>query len=188
VLAIAWSLNQLLVQTHHHIEYFHKYWVILGLFIPAIISGLPYLTNSYGFSVGWCTLKDNKIGSYWRIGILYLPNWLIVLGIIAIYVRIRRRISKTVGIDEEAESKKAFVKRITAYPVIMIVTLLPITCVRVFEIFEFNCDLIVIAIAYCFYSIYGFLNSIAYGYNDTVITGIKGKLTDHKVNFSESSF
>ena len=185
VLAIAWSLNQALILNQHNIELYHKHWFISAMIVPAIISALPFLTNSYGLSSAWCTLKENDVGRIWKFFMFYLPSWIIILITVVIYIKIAIKMKKCDKYATETEKVKKIINRVVAYPVIMIITFLPITIVRLFSLFDNNVNFFLMCFAYFSYGIYGFANSIAYGYNDTVLDSIKESVLKRKINTSE---
>jgi MFS family permease len=184
VLAIAISLNQILIQKHHHIERYHKMWFFLAMILPAIIAVFPFITKSYGLSAAWCTLKEDKISRIWKFFMFYLPTWLLILIIIVIYIKVGRNLNLNPAVSEDDKAKRTVIKRIIAYPLIMIITFLPITCVRVIYITTGQSDIPSLSIAYFCYGIHGLLNSFVYGYNDIVIKNIKESFLSQHINQS----
>lgn len=184
VLAIAVSLNQILVKNHHHIERYHKVWVLVAFFLTAFVSGFPFITRSYGFSSGWCTLKENSTGRIWKFFMFYLPSWIIIIIIIIVYIRLARSLKISSEVNDTEINRNRVIKRIIAYPLIMIITFLPITLVRILYLTSNTLNIYLLSFAYFFYGIYGFLNTIAYGYNDVVIKNVKASILGKKVNYS----
>jgi hypothetical protein len=183
VLSIAWSLKQMLIEKHHNIEFYHNRWFACAMILPAAITGLPFITSSYGFCMGWCTIKEEGIGMIWKLLVFYIPAWIIVIAIFFLYIRTARNLRKDDILDYD-NTKDKFIRRIFAYPAIMVISFLPITCVRILTFIGFKIELWFLATAYFIYGVYGLMNSIAYGYNETVIRGIKESLLKENINNS----
>lgn len=184
VLAIAVSLNQILVKNHHNIERYHGRWVLFAFGFTAGVTALPFLTDSYGFSSGWCTLKENETGKLWKFFLFYLPSWLIIFVIVYIYTKLAISLKNTSIITSTEPSQKRVIKRIIAYPLILTLTFLPITITRLLSSFFSTQNLYLLGISYFFYAIYGFFNAIAYGYTDIVVKNVKETILGRQLNYS----
>ena len=106
---------------------------------------------------------------------------------VVIYIKIASDLRTKENYSVYDENKNKFIKRIVVYPIIMIASFLPITCVRIQMIITHEFNFIFMIFAYFCYGIYGFANSIAYSYNDTVINSIKESLIHKAINNSELS-
>lgn len=186
VLAIAVSLNQLIIEKNHHVERYHKVWFLAAMVLPAVVSIFPFLTSSYGYSDGLCTLKEDRTSLIWKFCMFYLPSWSIIVFIIVVYVKVGVNLKYNKAVNEDQRAKRKVMKRIVAYPLIMVISFLPITCVRIIYFTTGHTDIISLSIGYSFYAIYGLLNSLVYGCNDIVIKNFKESFRSKHINQSLS--
>lgn len=192
VLAISVSLVQVVVYKVQDVEKYHKYWVLLSfVFAPGLCS-LPLITQSYGNVYTWCTLKIEGEAQIWIYIIDFVPRWISIFLILGCYTKICYYIKKhpdLIGDD------KLFLGRMVAYPALILIAFIPLTILRVLQAHVNECGYFYLALsAYTSFSIYGFLNAIAYGYNESVSLYIKNlfsskhKLIQHKSTDLFSTF
>ncbi|OMJ68467.1 hypothetical protein SteCoe_34074 [Stentor coeruleus] len=172
VLAISVSLVQVIVYKIQDIEKYHKYWLLLSFVFPLSICSLPFITNSYGNLYTWCTLQVGGPSKYWRYIIDFVPRWTSILLIISCYIKIYIHIKKNEFIDGDL-NQRLFLRRMIAYPVIILIAFLPLTTLRFLQTNTEKCNYSFALVAYATFSIYGFFNAIAYGYNESISTYIK---------------
>lgn len=184
VLAIAVSLHQILVKNHHNIERYHSRWVLVAFVFTAVLTAMPFITESYGFSSGWCTLKEDPTSILWKFFLFYLPSWLIIFIIIYIYIKLAMNLRENSTVNDADPSQKRVIKRIIAYPLIMALTFLPITITRIVYTFIGYQNFYLLGTSYFFYAIYGFFNAIAYGYTDIVVKNVKETVFGWQLNYS----
>lgn len=174
VLAISVSLVQVIVYKIQDVEKYHKYWFLLSFVLAPGICTLPFITDSYGSVYTWCTLKVEGPSKYWRYVIDFVPRWISIFLILSCYVKIYMHIKKNELINDD-EDQRLFLKRMVAYPAIILIAFLPLTTLRFLQTNSGKCKYYSLAlVAYATFSIYGFLNAIAYGYNESISLYVKG--------------
>lgn len=183
VLAISVSLVQFIVYKIQDVEKYHKYWFLLSFVLVPGLCTLPFITDSYGSVYTWCTLKVEGPSKYWRYIIDFVPRWLSILLIISCYIKIYIHIKKNEFINDD-EDQRLFLRRMIAYPAIILIAFLPLTTLRFLQTNSGKCKYSTLAlVAYATFSIYGFLNAIAYGYNETISSYVKGVFSSrHKLS------
>ena len=106
----------------------------------------------------------------------YAPRWGTIFMIAWRYLKIYRHIKRSSGMFEDAHSQHEFLARMVMYPAIIFIAYIPLTVLRLLQSFSSNeCGYFVLAvIAYVCFGSYGFLNAVAYGYNESISQYIKG--------------
>lgn len=170
IFAISYCLQKVIICNHDHIEVYHKYWLILSFVVCPALCIFPLLTNSYGSVYGWCTLTLKSESEVWRITLDYIPRWVSIFLILICYFKIYNHIKRNPGIFADAVEQHIFLRRIIAYPGIILVAFIPLTILRVLQTIESDeCSYFALGIfAYICFGSYGLLNAIAYGYNETI--------------------
>ncbi|OMJ69156.1 hypothetical protein SteCoe_33201 [Stentor coeruleus] len=120
--------------------------------ISFIVSLIPFMFNAYTSTDGQCWVKQ----IHWRFGIYFIPLWCCI-GIIATILTLTAKKFNSSVYD------MSFINRIKFYPVIMLVIFLPITVVRIIQILGVDPPLWVKMIAYFFFKLDGFCNSLIFG-------------------------
>lgn len=138
--------------------------------LSAALALLPLLTASYGPAASWCWVKEDDLsGTYWSLGLFYVPLWGIFIANSVSYLAILRVEKTQLGeSNEEAHSKRNLVARLGSYPLVLVLCFTPITITRTYEFFV-DCppvELYYIS-GFCA-SLVGGLNSFIYGFNKNV--------------------
>ena len=124
---IAFTLKQSIVsplklkRASQHLFRFFLY--CFGL--PAILMAFPFLTDSYGQSGGWCWLKNDSAGRFWRFMQFYLPLWTCMAynARVAFDMRshiehLRQHMTMVVGGDETKLPKRTFL----LFPLVLLIS------------------------------------------------------------------
>ncbi|KAL4502394.1 hypothetical protein ABPG72_011981 [Tetrahymena utriculariae] len=187
-MAISWSLCQSVVYGINHLDDYSKYYYIVIFVFPLIISIIPLATGDYGASGISCWISGHKDGPYsirtllWRLFLFYIPLWLSIIYNFINYLRIRKFVySLFVDNTEASKQHKQIIRKLTLYPLIMVICYLFATINRVYQFFEEN---EIEAIAYLHMSLaglQGFFNSLVYGFNKQIKSKIcKSCITQKK--------
>lgn len=93
--------------------------------LPAILTAFPFLTDSYGQSGGWCWLKNDSAGRFWRFMQFYLPLWTCMAynARVAFDMRqhiehLREHMAMVVGDDESKLPKRSFL----FFPLVLLIS------------------------------------------------------------------
>lgn len=74
----------------------------IGWGLPFLLSMIPLFTNMYGDANAFCFLKntpnDPENGLHWRLWIFYIPLWLVIISIIAMYFYLYRYVKEATGL------------------------------------------------------------------------------------------
>lgn len=176
ILGISFSLFKVIVHKHENIEIYHKKWLVLAFIVSPTLSSLPFIFGGYGEEYSWCTLKTLGSGEKWKIAIDFVPKWGSIILIVFCYLKLYFHIKKNSELFEDAATRKLFLKRMIVYPIIILIAFIPIAVLRTLQIFYGECGFFALAtIAYGCFGIYGFLNALAYGYNESIHNYIRKK-------------
>lgn len=138
--SIVLTLNILIGKPYNSSLKFYKYWVFTAWIIIPAINLLPLLTNSYSYpnnGDGYtCTYKSNDfISDLWRATLFYVPAWIFIILSSVIYCKVYKKVNE---LRLEGESKE-FINRLFFYPLILLGILIPLSILRIYQIFEDNC-------------------------------------------------
>lgn len=176
---IAISLYYIIAKNKVFPEKFLKHSFVVTLALSLIEAVVPIVSNSYGTVAGWCWIiqTDNlDDGFYERYLLFYLPVWLMIFVIIGLYIFVIKVLKNTY---QDENTIKSLNKKLTYYPMILIVCFLPYTIKGLLELiqvpFVYENEVLLTMIAGIFRSLIGFLNAIVYGYTKKVKAAIKSK-------------
>lgn len=171
---IAYSLY--LATLRHSPDVEKKEWlfVTISLLLPLPGALLPLTTNSYGKVHGWCWIKvSNKdfwVPTTWRLATFYVPLWAIILVNTYVYSRILRvaREQYTCTLSQSS-TYETVVKKLMWYPLVLALSYLPLTVVRVMEIVDPDSDhFVFLIVAGVAMGLNGFGNALVYGLTPSV--------------------
>lgn len=129
-----------------------KFSFYIIVLISLIVSIIPFIFDAYTSADGQCWIKQ----IHWRFGIYFIPLWCCI-GLIAIIFTLTARKFNSSVYD------MTFINRIKFYPVIMLIIYLPITIVRITQISGDDPPIWVKMLAYFFFKLDGFCNSLIFG-------------------------
>jgi hypothetical protein len=116
-----------------------KYWAFVSWVLVPILFTLPLTTDSYlrpnSSFQNICTFKTDLFSEIWRFGLFFVPAWSFIILACVFYHKIHKKFKE---LNLDSESKK-FLNRLFYYPAILIVILLPLSSLRVFNLFKTNC-------------------------------------------------
>lgn len=159
-----------------NVESYEKYYHIVAWGLPAICSGLPFITDSYesyDSSSYWCWIKSDEelTNTIWRGVTLYIPLWSVILFNIFCYLRIIQAINLQIDfISTDENYKTQLLRRLKLYPAILLVCYFPTSLYRFEQWIHWQDDdsMILPTIALAMSTLVGFFNAIVYGMNPTV--------------------
>lgn len=87
-LFISVVLYQAIFKSMVKVEKSIKLWFVFIFCIMPFVFLLPLITESYGLLSINCTFKENFSGNLWRLGLFYLPGWIMILvSVYAYFIR-----------------------------------------------------------------------------------------------------
>jgi hypothetical protein len=138
--------------------------------IPFFTYETPFKTNYYGKNMGWCWIKNIHV--YQRYFLFFIPLWILIPINILIFIKIKRSLKNTFVIDEDESSKQKLRKKLSLYPLLLVLCYAPYTIKGLIEItvitdpdnFIFGFTIV----SGILRAMHGFLNSIIYGITSSV--------------------
>ena len=175
---MAYSLYEAVIHLNSNIERYEKRYLVVGFFIPTLISSLPEISQAYGYSQGWCWIDDHDHDFLYRIFCFYLILALVFCFNIFIYIRVWKKIYNEVLFnlqDEEASKQNSdLVLRLKLYPLVLLISYLPVLSKRVYEtIFPGHYIFWMAWAAGVLMSLLGFFDAIVYGFGRDVRSSLK---------------
>ena len=151
-----------------------KTFLVLSFGFPALLTPFPLLTDSYGQSRGWCWITEYRnINQMWMIIEFYGPFVLIFFLNIFSYYKIYQRIWAGDSLTFEIKVMKKLLGRLKLYPISLIICFGIATVHRLYYASGGSKNAYLDLIAGCTLSLYGFINSIVYGFTRSVRNSIK---------------
>eukprot|EP01083_Nonionella_stella_P207576 753941_1 len=98
VVAVSFTINYLMTVKQILANHLKRMLYIMHMMIWSVsctVSILPLFTNTYGPAGGWCWMKrDKMIDKIFRYALFYIPLWISIIYMIAIYISTWYRIKK----------------------------------------------------------------------------------------------
>lgn len=173
---IAYSLYTTVINQENNPSRHQTKFLLLAYLFPFLLAFIPLFTDSYNNAVGWCWIqKDFITDLVERIFCLYIIIWTVIAFNLSVYWKIIMKIRKEFkNVIEDQADNNAVIKRLSLYPLTLILCYLPITVKRTMEIggqeilpFWFLC------LSAFGISIFGFANALVYGFSRPVREAIK---------------
>ena len=168
-LAISIALYQLLYHKEENIEKYYHYWLFLAYIFLPLIQVIPFITNSYGQIDTLCTLKEDFYGNLWRLLCVYLPTWIQIFITTYYYLKLicnSQSMKENSFLDKDI---KKYISKSIQFPILLLITTLPISVLRLIETFNDSSDLFILeAISLLLWGLQGLSNAIIYGLNESV--------------------
>jgi hypothetical protein len=164
-LCLTFTIYQIVVKEEIDFTKHHKKWLVASVVIPGILTGLPFLTQSYGLRNGYCELKGDRIGLMWRFLAFHAEVFVILVLNLILSIKIFKKIR------EIGRFSLSFIifGRGLIYPIIIAVVDLPILVLRIIQIVDSSCILLYFLICFLFlFLLQGFANSVVFLFNKTV--------------------
>ena len=168
------ALYRLIILEKINEKHIELIFCVISWVVPLVASAASI--NDYGMTGNWCWLDGNHL----LLAFLQFYGPLVVVVVFNIFlcVVIWKQLKKNTGSELELHSTKMKVfKRMTLYPLVLIICFLPAAIHRLYEFLKINEDnstLNMIGIAGC--CLYGFANSIVYGCTRNIRKKIKSKI------------
>ncbi|OMJ70361.1 hypothetical protein SteCoe_31670 [Stentor coeruleus] len=179
--SISITLYQVVLFSVTDFEKYFKIWAILSCIIVPGLFILPVITDSYDVQGTVCSIKSNLSGFLWRSLLVYLPGILIILISLFTYLKTY----KALLVMELDKHRKFLLKRISLYPVIMLIDILPIIITRVIQYVDKECSYTPLySIALSIFALHGFFNAITFALNNSV----KGLIRERHTIKSRGSY
>ncbi|OMJ71221.1 hypothetical protein SteCoe_30639 [Stentor coeruleus] len=157
--AIVNALYKIVVNGTQKFDYHHRFWVILTIGLIAFNSGISFL-DIYSNIVSTCTFIDSFLGNALRFGTIFVPDWLLLIYNMFAYFKVQNKIKTlplTIG-------KSLAIKRLFVFSMISFLCALPLSIIRIMQIFYQKSCLIAYLgiITFSANSLRGFINALAY--------------------------
>ncbi len=143
-------------------------------------------TDSYGPAGSYCWIMVSRdwqseaeygMSYFWR-ALQYLIIWIAIIYNIVIYHKVRRSVSR--DFKEAGIRDNQVLRTLRFYPLILIITWLPISILRIVGFFITEDHPSAIGTILIFFQINGLLNALAYGLNQAVRDSIRATLCGTK--------
>lgn len=159
-LFISVVLYQAIFKSMVKVEKSIKLWFVFIFCIMPFVFLLPLITESYGLLSINCTFKENFSGNLWRLGLFYLPGWIMILVSVYAYFTIFKRVNFEI-IDSDT---KTILKKVVLYPLLIIFLFIMLSILRILEnIFSSSCELRYFsAVCLSLYASQGFWNAMIF--------------------------
>lgn len=138
--------------------------------IPAVLVALPMATESYGDATGWCWIKDDLAGEFWRFFQFYFPLWAVMGYSINVYISMR-------GALATAKTNAYFKNTLAYFPLILVFCWLPASVNRLQNVADQGRPLFwLYVMQVAFSNMLGFVHFVAYGCTRPVWEALRGKV------------
>lgn len=178
-MAIALTMYLVVLSKCRNVEIHEGLMVLICYGVPIVVSLLPFFSGSYGSSLEWCGLQNNRNGAIWQVIIFYGPLWTAFAVNTYCYWEIRQYLGQVlnelVGItDEERKEKLRVVNRLKWYPWVLLVCWLGGTVDCIHDYIRPEQPVFVLSLLhYTCASLQGVGNALVYGCNSTVTSELK---------------
>ncbi|OMJ70399.1 hypothetical protein SteCoe_31623 [Stentor coeruleus] len=185
-LSIPVTLYMVLIKGVHDIEKYHIRWVLCCYGVLPCVLAIPFSTNSYGVDGLVCALKENYVSYIWSVTLIYVPSWILIAAIIALYMKLYRHVRR----KKEIKYKSIITDRGMIYSLIIGFSMIPMTLIRLIYLFHESCTLNTLySFSLGLIHLQGFFNLIGLALNANVQKAIKHKLKRNKSDvFDLTSF
>lgn len=146
--------------------------------LVALLTGLPWITRSYGDAVGWCWIKgddgkDYLMGNIWRGVCFYLPLFLVFLNNFYSYYHVISTLRSNFSHPEVS----SLINKLRFYPIILILCYILVLSKRIYNLAQPSInDFPFAVIAALSLGSIGFIDAVIYGFNPTVRGVIRQRL------------
>ncbi|OMJ89052.1 hypothetical protein SteCoe_8876 [Stentor coeruleus] len=185
---MAFSIFNASIRNDNNVEGKENIFLVVGYIFPLILTILPVITDSYGYSQGWCWIKPADHGVIWRLVCFYAVLFFVIIFNLSVYGFVYGKIRQEIlNIpDEEAQKvNRDLLTRLKFYPIILIFCYTTVTIMRMCEMFNSNINIFWFTLASGLsVSLLGLLNSIAYGLSKDVREHLKFLLCKKKTRHS----
>ncbi|ELR19162.1 slime mold cyclic amp receptor protein [Acanthamoeba castellanii str. Neff] len=169
---IAVNVFLIVVANYRETDKFEVWYHVVGWPIAVVFTVLPATTTSYGETAIWCWIRsDATLGNVWRFACFYVPLFVCLLAIAALYLLIFLRLSHTFaelpGSAKSAkvvENERRMLRSLAAYPLIFLFVWLCPTINRIYGWASGDDEVFGLLLVQSFtVGSQGLLNSLAYG-------------------------
>ena len=177
---MAISLYSIIVRNNMLFERYFNSYLVFVIVLSIVVTIIPFLTGSYGRVSGWCWIDPDsrKIGFYERLFLFFIPLWFLIMCNLSLYIIIIHKMSTNLSDESIIRSLS---KKLTYYPLILVICFLPYTVKAFLEIFDSESiqsyEFILTLVSGISRSIIGFLNAIVYGNTKKIKETLKRRLS-----------
>jgi hypothetical protein len=171
---MAYCLYRVVIIKDYNLLRFEKLYLVYAYGLPLLFLVPPAATGTFGYAQGWCwiTAEDETyiVGSVLRLVCFYIPLWAVIVFNLVVYCKIGRELNKELGMmSEDGDMRRALVRRLVFYPIILIVSYSFVTVKRIYDFMRpEGASVTLTIIALVFQCAVGLLNAVVYGYSDAV--------------------
>ena len=170
---IAYSLYLMIVRENLDVGSKENKFLVFCFGVPAVLTPLPLITNSYGSSKGWCWITDDHDNSLWMLLEFYGPFFAIFIINFYFYFKIYRKIYHESHETFETKVMKKLMKRLRSYPISLVCCFGLAVAHRIYYLCGGDDNYYLDLVSGCMISLYGFINAIVYGFTRSVRKSIK---------------
>jgi hypothetical protein len=184
---IAWSLKRVIVGTNMSITGFINKSLLGTLILSIAFTLIPWLLNYYGTTAGWCWIKyskNNIKGLFLRVFLFFIPLVLSITVNFYFYTKVKRTLESMVTNYEQKAINRQLCKKLTLYPLILIICYFPYVIKQAIEWTSIDQD----DYEYSFTMAVGILraghglfNCLIYGFTGKVREKIRNVLMNFKI-------
>lgn len=167
-LAISHTLYKAIVHYPDNLEKHYHFWLFLAYIIIPLLQVPPFITQSYGEVETLCTLEQDTFGNLWRLICVYIPIWTHVALTVYYYGKMYLRIKTTKNSFLNSDDEKKMISKTIRYPIILLISSVPISLLRIFQTFTSWNIFWFEAISMALFDLQGLANALAYGWNESV--------------------
>lgn len=175
-------------------------YLMLSYGLPLILTIIPAVFRTYNLSGAWCWINsDYIITVVLRLSCFYVILWIATIFNITVYTKVILKIHKDFkNIIEYHKHNRALIRKLSMYPIILVITYAPISTIRIAQILkDFEVPFWLTCMATIGVSITGFANALVYGLTGPVTNAllnlcrgederVQSSFSLYTVQFSES--
>ena len=180
---IAYSLYDTVLLENSNVDRYEKYFIIIGYLIPLILAIIPQTLGAYNSAFGWCWIKSSFIEDLiLRLSCFYIIIWAVMIFNVIVYIKVIMKIQAEYGnIMGDHTQHKMLMRRLSLYPLILVITYIPISFKRITEIFDpSDVPFWLTCLAAIGISLTGFCNAIVYGLTGPVKNALWNLCSDEE--------
>jgi hypothetical protein len=170
---IAYCLHRIVINQDYDLSS-EKKFLIYAYGLPFLALIPPAATGTFGYAQGWCWIRAEGdsyvVGSFLRLFCFYVPLWCVIVYNLSVYGRVIRQLNTELEhMSADFYIRKALMRRLMAYPIILIICYSVVTIKRIEDVVNPNeHNLALTLTAWIFQCMIGLLNALVYGYSEAV--------------------
>jgi hypothetical protein len=159
---ISTSLYRVVSNPDQTYEKSYKYWLFITFFLIPALMCLPISTDSFTAYGSICAFSNDHYGLIWRIGLVYVPG--LIFGLVAIVRFVQTYLGmRLMNVNGMI---KSLVKRVSLYPIVMLLDLAPTVAIRGAQLLQLECESgSIYTITVGIFALHGFLVAVVFAAN-----------------------